>query len=246
LAAIDTGKGGLPLIVPIHTPDGGTVTAFDSSPDWRDIKRGTIDVTAPVGPASLLEEEHHRIYGRPWVLGRCYFDELIARGIKPTDRVLDLGCGAGRVGVWLIPFLEAGRYFGQDWHLSSLVAFSAYECLMHDLGPKRPTLMLDERFRLDRFGVQFDVVLDFHTSVHLPMEQRIELFSRIAGVCAPNARLFMARKPKVDLSVLFDAGLKLTSRADVDYPVLRTWPPEYAIRDRWYEFVYDGANRRRS
>ena len=237
------GRSSLPLIVPIHTPDGGTVVDLESPLDWRDIKRGTMEATAGVDPAYLLEEEHHRIYGRPWVLGRCYFDELMARGIKPTDRVLDLGCGAGRVGVWLIPFLDARRYYGVDWHLSSLVAFSAYECLMHDLGGKQPTLMLDERFQVDRFGVQFDVVLDFHTSVHLPIEQRTALFRSVVKSCAPGARLFMPRKPKIDLELLAEIGLRLIRRGDVDYPVLRSWPPDYAIRDRWYEFVCERGDR---
>jgi hypothetical protein len=57
----------------------------------------------------MLAEEYHRAYGRPWVLGRCYFDELMAPQVRPSDRVLDLGCGAGRVGIWLIPFLDIGH-----------------------------------------------------------------------------------------------------------------------------------------
>ena len=35
-------------------------------------------------------------------------------GLRPTDRVLDVGCGNGRVAAWLTPFLSTGEYFGFD------------------------------------------------------------------------------------------------------------------------------------
>jgi SAM-dependent methyltransferase len=240
---MDSGSNSLPLLIPIVTSEGHQITEFESPADWRDIKFGRADTNAVIAPESLVREEHHGIYGRPWVLGRCYFDELVSRGLKPTDRVLDLGCGAGRVGVYLIPFLDSGRYFGVDWHLSSLVAFSAYEAMVHGLAKKQPTLMLDDSFRVDRFGVPFDVVLDFNTSVHLPTDQRITLFRNAVHTCTPGARLFMPRKPKVDMDLLAELGLRLVNRRNVAYAAIARWPPQYQIVDRWYEFVVEARDR---
>ena len=43
-----------------------------------------------------LDEAHHSAYGRPWCLGRDYFDFLVNDlGLRRRDRVLDFGCGSG-------------------------------------------------------------------------------------------------------------------------------------------------------
>jgi len=42
--------------------------------------------------------------------------------LLPTHRVLDVSCGAGPLGVWLIRHLEEGRYFGIDPRVRSLDA----------------------------------------------------------------------------------------------------------------------------
>ncbi|MEZ5922800.1 MAG: methyltransferase [Hyphomicrobiaceae bacterium] len=99
---------------------------------WRDLRDGK-----PRKPKSTyrtyLDEEHHRFYGRPWAVGRTYYDFLVEMGLKASDHVLDFGCGAGRLGIWLIQYLEAGHYVGTDHHWSAIEAFARYEVPLHDL-----------------------------------------------------------------------------------------------------------------
>jgi SAM-dependent methyltransferase len=45
-------------------------------------------------------------------VGRLGFEVLVREGLLPSSRVLDVGCGALRVGYWLMRFLDPGRYFG--------------------------------------------------------------------------------------------------------------------------------------
>lgn len=45
---------------------------------------------------------------------RIIFERLVARGVEPTDYLVDLGCGTLRIGAHLIEFLEPDRYFGVD------------------------------------------------------------------------------------------------------------------------------------
>lgn len=37
---------------------------------------------------------------------------LVEEGLQPHHKVVDLGCGHLRIGSWLIPYLEPGRYIG--------------------------------------------------------------------------------------------------------------------------------------
>src|SRR5256885_1508932 len=87
--------------IPIETVDG--VKAADDGEPWRIDER-------------FLREAHHNQYGRPWVLGRYMFDFLVESGLRPEHRLLDFGCGALRLGVWALAYLDQGNYFGIDPH----------------------------------------------------------------------------------------------------------------------------------
>jgi hypothetical protein len=56
---------------------------------------------ASLGPTLVEGSEDH---------ARKRFDELVAQGIKPSDTVVDYGCGTLRLGVHFIDYLDAGRY----------------------------------------------------------------------------------------------------------------------------------------
>src|SRR5258708_17962609 len=46
--------------------------------------------------------------------GAEVFNLLVAFGLKPTDRILDIGCGIGRKTIPLLDFLTTGSYEGID------------------------------------------------------------------------------------------------------------------------------------
>lgn len=51
-----------------------------------------------------------------WDSGRSELDRLAEQaGLSPNDSILDLGCGCGRIGIHIAPWLSpAGRYVGLD------------------------------------------------------------------------------------------------------------------------------------
>ncbi len=74
-------------------------------------------------------------------VGKLQFDYLVRHGLKPTDRVLDVGCGNLRLGWRLISYLGAGSYFGLD--ISPVILMAALERVAElKLQSKLPRLYL--------------------------------------------------------------------------------------------------------
>src|SRR5688500_16008680 len=73
---------------------------------WRHIKQGRPGSVDLPNYEDFIWEDHHRAYGHPWCVGRAYFDAMIHFGLRPDHRVLDFGCGAGRLGIWAAAYLN--------------------------------------------------------------------------------------------------------------------------------------------
>jgi SAM-dependent methyltransferase len=188
---------------------------------------------------AFLREEHHNSYGRPWALGKYLFAYARSRGLRPDHRVLDCGCGSGRLAVRLVPYLDAGMYCGIDIHLQGLLALATYEVPLHDLAPKRPRLLLNGDFAFDYFGDPFDWVFDCFVSFHLsdPAQQRA-YFTNAARVLRPGGRLACLPEPKLPAADLRDLGLELEHREVQPCPLLAGH--DYIAENHWFEYVRRG------
>lgn len=92
-------------------------------------------------------------------MGRFALDSLKQNGLDKSSYVLDVGCGALRIGYWLVRYLDADRYCGIEPQTPHLEAG-----IRHALGPelaaeKRPRFDPGEDFDFSVFGVKFDFVV---------------------------------------------------------------------------------------
>ena len=162
---------------------------------------------------SYHDESHHRSYGKPWCIGREQFDYLISRGLKPGDHFLDLGCGALRTGIFVIPYLEAERYYGIDAHRLSLEAGAYYEIPLNNLARKNPRLLHSSRFDLDHWNVKFDWI--FAASLfklnHVDLALQQVAFAKMSDALAENGTIVLS-PPLVDQQVelIESIGLRIS------------------------------------
>src|SRR3954451_12572005 len=68
------------------------------------------------------QELRASIGGRWDAMGTLQKEFLLGQGLQPDHDFLDVGCGALRAGIQLLPYLEPGRYCGMDASADILAA----------------------------------------------------------------------------------------------------------------------------
>lgn len=164
---------------------------------------------------SYYEESHHKSYGRPWCLGRDHFDYLVSRGLRPSDNFLDLGCGALRTGIFVIPYLEPGRYYGVEAHRLSLEAAANYEIPLNKLAHKNPRLLHSSTFDLAHWNVTFDWIFAFSLFKlnHVDLALQGVAFRRMSETLAKDGTIVLS-PPLVDrqIELIESVGFKIGHR----------------------------------
>lgn len=102
------------------------------------------DWWTPVGPTSRAEYER---------LGHGKCAMLVALGLGPSSRVLDIGCGTGQLTEALVPILSAeGLYYGTD------VAGPAVEFCRAKFPQSQFHFIKNEQTTIPIHGVEFDFI----------------------------------------------------------------------------------------
>ncbi len=133
---------------------------------------------------------HRDMVGGMWEeIGRLQFEFLRARGLKPSHRLLDIGCGSLRGGIHAIKYLEPGNYYGLDIN-PSLIKAGRHEIRLAGLTQKNPHLAVSDRFELGLFREKFDYLLALSVFTHLFANHIIRCFAEVREVLAPGGRFF--------------------------------------------------------
>lgn len=146
-----------------------------SARDLSELRPGDEHYMAYVGPPQLYD-----------VKGASQFRLLAALGLRASHKVLDVGCGSLRAGRLLIPYLDAGNYFGLDPN-----RWLVEEGIKHHFGPsikkvKRPVFDFNDRFDLGVFGTSFDFVLAQSVLSHTGPALVETVLSEISSTLTPS------------------------------------------------------------
>jgi cyclopropane fatty-acyl-phospholipid synthase-like methyltransferase len=116
--------------------------------------------------------------------GVWQLDALKAVGMQPRHTLLDVGCGAMRLGVYAVDYLDDGHYFGID-------AFPPYISAAKRLAAaagltKKFSLLVAKDFEFDRFGMQFDYAIAQSVLTHLSGEECHRCMAALRKVMKPG------------------------------------------------------------
>ncbi|AWN27502.1 class I SAM-dependent methyltransferase [Streptomyces sp. NEAU-S7GS2] len=127
-----------------------------------------------------------RSHERWLALGEMQFDYLAEHGLKPSHRMLDIGCGNLRAGWRFIAYLDTGNYYGID--ISPDILISAKQTLTtYELQDKLPHLTITQDLKLDFLpSAHFDVVHAHSVFSHSPLDVIDECLAHVGRILAPG------------------------------------------------------------
>ncbi len=123
-------------------------------------------------------------------MGDRLFQYLVSNGLRPEDKVLDLGCGNLRVGLPLIDYLDSGNYWGIDISGENLQTGRGF-LAERGLEGKQPHLSINDDLKFEELaGQKFDVILAHSVFTHTPEETIEECMAHLHRVLKPSGVFF--------------------------------------------------------
>ncbi|RFS81350.1 class I SAM-dependent methyltransferase [Actinomadura spongiicola] len=154
-----------------------------SSRDHVAYYRAVMRSDAARSPEAAVGSRSHE---RWLALGQMQFDYLLKHGLKPDDRLLEIGCGNLRAGWRFIDHLDAGNYYGID--ISPDILLAAQNTLVQqDLRDKLPHLTLVNDLKLRFLPSEYFSVVHAHSVFsHSPLEVIDECLAHVGRILTPD------------------------------------------------------------
>jgi SAM-dependent methyltransferase len=181
-------------------------------------------------------------------IGALQFEYLVAQGLEPAHRMLDIGCGSMRGGRHFVKYLEPGHYHGMDINPALLTA-GRRELAKAGVADRQPHLLTDDAFRFDRFDTTFDYAWALSVFTHLPFNVIMRCLAEVEKALVPGGRFFatfyMNPGPRLNLEPHQEpqAGRTTVDADPFNYdPDIFHWAVEGSTLD--FEFVGDWGHPR--
>lgn len=126
-------------------------------------------------------------------IGKIQYHFLVSNGLKPNHTFLDLACGSLRLGQYLIPMLDKGRYYGLDAREDMVQEGLRNELLYEVAEIKRPTFSYNHEFDFS-FIHSFDYAIAQSLFTHLSMEYIEVCFGNIVKVMNDQSKFYFTFK----------------------------------------------------
>jgi len=155
------------------------------------------DLRAHVAGQGVSESDYRAV-------GKFVAIDLMHLGLLWTNsRIVDIGCGCGRVAAHLAPVLnESGRYWGFDtWRkgidwateeISSVYKNAEFKLLSNSPGAKDPGYVGESAYTIPLADASVDLVLCASLFTHLTFEAALGYLREIRRLIGPSGRAFVS------------------------------------------------------
>lgn len=134
--------------------------------------------------------KHRTFVGGLWEeLGILQFEFMKNMGLQPGHKLLDVGCGAMRGGLYFVDYLNAGNYYGLDIN-ASLIEAAKIELNSAGLLVKSPHLLVNDKFDFSLFDVDFDYAVAISVFTHLDMNHILRCLVEISKKLKPKGKFY--------------------------------------------------------
>jgi SAM-dependent methyltransferase len=132
---------------------------------------------------ALAEGRHRDIVGGRWdETGRAQMALLQDAGLRPGDRLLDIGAGSLRLGCKAVRFLDPGHYWATD--ASGALMRRGWDTELTDDDRARlpvSQLVEDQWFEFPDIPGTIDIAIAFAVFTHLPVDRLANALDRIGA-----------------------------------------------------------------
>lgn len=136
-------------------------------------------------------------------MGRVGFEVLLREGLAPSSRVLDVGCGALRLGYWLMRFLDSGCYFGIEPN-QEMLSVGLEELVEPEVVERADAhFASNDDFDFSVFGETFDFVVARSIWTHASKAQIAAMLASFAATSSAKGVFLASYYPA---GMLFKAG----------------------------------------
>jgi SAM-dependent methyltransferase len=157
-------------------------------------------------------------------VGRLGFRVLLSEGLGPSSRVLDVGCGALRLGYWLMRFLDPGCYFGIEPNQEMLRV--GLEQIVEPEVVRRADARFahNDDFDFSVFGSEFDYVYARSIWTHASRPQISAMLRSFTRTAAPGGVFLASYHAASPVSVALARWPRVQRAAATRLPLERLSP----------------------
>jgi SAM-dependent methyltransferase len=128
-------------------------------------------------------------------VGRHGLEVLLEEGLTPGSRVLDVGCGALRLGYWLMRLLDPGHYFGIEPN-QEMLNLGLHELVEPDVVERADAhFSANDDFDFSVFGETFDFVVARSIWTHASRAQISAMLASFAATASPKGVFLVSYYP---------------------------------------------------
>jgi hypothetical protein len=136
-------------------------------------------------------------------VGRKTLSLLVERGLQANHKLLDIGCGCLRCGIWIIPFLEEECYFGIEPNIE-MMRFGTDVLLQPSLlEQKKPHFDHNSDFDFSVFQQKFDFFVARSIWTHASRKQIEVCLDNFVKSRNKNGKMLVSYIPPVGLNTAY-------------------------------------------